>query len=200
MSIEAEPLEKLRRLCLALPGTTERLSHGEATWFVGDKKVFVTFDNDHHQLGRIAFWCAAPLGAQEALVGSDPIRFSRPTLCRPARLARRPSGHRAGLGRGRKPGQRCLPDGGAEAAGGRARRHGRCRLGPPAMGCPGSSGRPRKRRTSGSQTTPPATWRPMSRTSRNAGTTISRPGTRNCSNCDWGLGCPPDPLAPGGCD
>jgi hypothetical protein len=78
MSIEPEPLETLRRLCLALPGTTERLSHGEATWFVGDKKVFVTFDNDHHHLGRIAFWCAAPIGTQEALVGSDPIRFFVP--------------------------------------------------------------------------------------------------------------------------
>jgi hypothetical protein len=29
-----DPLSSLRRLCLALPEATERLSHGEPTWFV----------------------------------------------------------------------------------------------------------------------------------------------------------------------
>jgi hypothetical protein len=76
--VKNEPLERLRRLCLALPAATERLSHGEPTWFVGDKKVFVTFANNHHGDGRIAFWCAAPAGAQEAVVDSDPVRFFRP--------------------------------------------------------------------------------------------------------------------------
>jgi hypothetical protein len=37
------PLEALRDLCLALPEATERLSHGEPTWFVRDKKTFVTY-------------------------------------------------------------------------------------------------------------------------------------------------------------
>src|SRR5256885_13614465 len=81
-------LEQLRRLCLALRETTERLSHGEPTWFVRDKKVFVTFDNDHHGAGRIGFWCAAPPGAQEALVESAPDRFYRPPYV----------GHRGWLG------------------------------------------------------------------------------------------------------
>ncbi len=76
--VRNDPIERLRRLCLALPDTTERLSHGEPTWFVRDQKVFVTFANNHHGDGRIAFWCAAPAGALEAMVDSDPIRFFRP--------------------------------------------------------------------------------------------------------------------------
>jgi hypothetical protein len=71
------PLERLRRLCLALPETTERLSHGEPTWFVRGKKTFVTYA-DHHHDDRLAFWCAAPAGMQEALVGSDPQRYFVP--------------------------------------------------------------------------------------------------------------------------
>jgi hypothetical protein len=81
-------LERLREICLALPEVNERLSHGEPTWFVRDKKVFVTFDNNHHNAGRIGFWCAAPPGAQEAMVGSAPDRFYRPPYV----------GHRGWLG------------------------------------------------------------------------------------------------------
>jgi hypothetical protein len=69
------PLERLRALCTALPGVTEKLSHGEPTWFV--RKSFVMFA-DHHHDDRLAFWCAAPPGAQEELVAADPGRFFRP--------------------------------------------------------------------------------------------------------------------------
>jgi hypothetical protein len=72
-----DPLEKLRRLCLALPEATERLSHGEPTWFVRGKKSFANYA-DHHHDDRLAFWCAAPDGAQEALVALNPERFFRP--------------------------------------------------------------------------------------------------------------------------
>jgi hypothetical protein len=82
-----DPLDRLRALCLALPETTERLSHGEPTWFVGGKKVFVMFA-DHHHGDRLAFWCAAPPGVQEELVESDPGRFFRPPYV----------GHRGWLG------------------------------------------------------------------------------------------------------
>ena len=71
------PLERLRGLCLALPETTERLSHGEPTWFV--RKTFVMYADNHHD-DRVAFWCAAPPGAQEALVAPAPCSSSvRPT-------------------------------------------------------------------------------------------------------------------------
>jgi hypothetical protein len=72
-----EPLERLRRLCLALPEATERRSHGGPAWFVRDKKLFVTM-SDHHHDDRVAFWCAAPQGAQEELIAADPSHFFRP--------------------------------------------------------------------------------------------------------------------------
>jgi hypothetical protein len=70
-----EPLARLRAICLALPEVAEKLSHGEPTWFV--RKTFVTFA-DHHHDDRLAFWCAAPPGAQEALVAAHPERYFRP--------------------------------------------------------------------------------------------------------------------------
>jgi hypothetical protein len=71
----ADPLPRLRALCLALPEVTEKLSHGEPTWFV--RRTFVMYA-DHHHDDRLAFWCAAPPRAQEELVAADPARFFRP--------------------------------------------------------------------------------------------------------------------------
>src|ERR671939_832317 len=72
-----DPLETLRGLCLALPEVTERLSHGEPAWFVRGRVSFVTYA-DHHHDDRLAFWCAAPPGAQAALVAANPERFFVP--------------------------------------------------------------------------------------------------------------------------
>jgi hypothetical protein len=47
-------LESLRKLCLALPETTERTSHGEPTWFVRDRRTFVMYA-DHHHDDRLGF-------------------------------------------------------------------------------------------------------------------------------------------------
>ncbi len=82
-----DSLGRLRALCLALPEVTERLSHGEPTWFVRGKKTFVTL-SDHHHDDRFGFWCAAEPGAQEALVAADPVRYFRPPYV----------GHRGWLG------------------------------------------------------------------------------------------------------
>jgi len=71
------PIDHLRRLCLALPEATERLSHGEPTFFVRDRKTFVMFA-DHHHDDRLAFWCAAPDGFQRMLVEAEPDRFFVP--------------------------------------------------------------------------------------------------------------------------
>jgi hypothetical protein len=73
----AQSLARLRQLCLDLPETTERPSHGEPTWFVRDKKVFVMFADRHHD-DRVACWCAAPPGAAEALIAADPEHYFRP--------------------------------------------------------------------------------------------------------------------------
>ncbi len=82
-----QPLQRLREICLALPETTERPSHGEPTFFVRDRRVFVSYA-DHHHDDRLGFWCAAPPGAQQALVASDPERFFVPPYV----------GHRGWLG------------------------------------------------------------------------------------------------------
>lgn len=74
--MSADPYERIREICLALPGTSERESHGEATWFVG-KRVFVTSADRHHD-DRRTVWLAAPAGVQETLVEADPERFFRP--------------------------------------------------------------------------------------------------------------------------
>jgi hypothetical protein len=73
-----EPLPQVRALCLALPETTERLSHGAPTFFVRDKKTFVMYLDDHHGDGRLAIWCAAPPGVQGTLVDEEPGRFFVP--------------------------------------------------------------------------------------------------------------------------
>jgi hypothetical protein len=82
-----DPVTTLRKLCLALPETTERLSHGEPTWFVRGRKTFVMYA-DHHHDDRVAFWCAAPAGAQQALIASEPKRYFAPPYV----------GHRGWLG------------------------------------------------------------------------------------------------------
>ena len=75
--MELAGLAQVRALCLALPGATERMSHGEPTWFAG-KRTFVMFAIDHHSDGRVAFWCAAAPGVQDLLAHSDPTHYFVP--------------------------------------------------------------------------------------------------------------------------
>jgi hypothetical protein len=72
------PLERVREICLALPEVSERLSHGQPTFFVGGKKTFVMYLDNHHDDGRLALWCAAPPGMQEALIQGKPEHYFRP--------------------------------------------------------------------------------------------------------------------------
>jgi hypothetical protein len=72
-----DPMERVRRLCLALPGTSEKISHGEPAFFAG-KKVFVMCANNHHNDGRVAVWLPVPPGAQAGLIESDPATFFFP--------------------------------------------------------------------------------------------------------------------------
>jgi hypothetical protein len=74
-----EALRAVRATCSALPEVEERLSHGARTFFVRGKKSFVmVWPAGHHDDDFPHLWCAAPLGAQEALIGSDSRRFFRP--------------------------------------------------------------------------------------------------------------------------
>jgi hypothetical protein len=79
-------LARLRKICLALPESSERLSHGTPTFFVGPKKgrVFVMFANDHHSDSIVGIWFPAEPGAQATLIEADPRRFYRPPYVGPS--------------------------------------------------------------------------------------------------------------------
>jgi hypothetical protein len=81
-------LERIREICLALPETSERLSHGAPTFFVRGKRASLMVLTNHHGDGRFVIWCAAPEGVQELLVEADPERFFVPPYV----------GHRGWLG------------------------------------------------------------------------------------------------------
>lgn len=72
-----DQIGRVRRICLALPGTWEKISHGEPTWFVG-KKVFAMFSNNHHNDGHVAVTVPAAIGVQEMLIEKSRRKFYRP--------------------------------------------------------------------------------------------------------------------------
>ena len=74
---DGEQIHRVRRLCLALPEATEKLSHGEPTFFVR-KKVFAMFANNHHNDGHVAIWLPVPSGAQATLIHTWPETFYYP--------------------------------------------------------------------------------------------------------------------------
>lgn len=72
--------EGRRRVREALAGfedVEERLSHGEAAWFVRGGRQVAMFADRHHD-DRVAVWIAAAPGAQEALTAGQPGRYFRP--------------------------------------------------------------------------------------------------------------------------
>ncbi|HEV8179938.1 MAG TPA: MmcQ/YjbR family DNA-binding protein [Gaiellaceae bacterium] len=71
-------LAVVREICLAMPETSERPSHGEPTFFVGGKRSFASVWDSHHGDGRFALICAAPAGLQASVVDADPERFFVP--------------------------------------------------------------------------------------------------------------------------
>ncbi len=73
-----EALDRVRALCLALPETGERLSHGAPAFFIRGKRSFVMFLDDHHGDGRLAIWAAAPPGMQAMLVEAAPEHYFVP--------------------------------------------------------------------------------------------------------------------------
>ena len=70
-------IERVRRICLSLPGAWEKISHGEPTWFIG-KKVFAMFSNNHHQDGHVAVTVPAAIGVQEMLIKKSTKKFYSP--------------------------------------------------------------------------------------------------------------------------
>jgi hypothetical protein len=68
---------RVRKICLALPETWEKISHGEPTFFV-KKRVFAMCSINHHQDGHIAVVLPAPIGVQAALIEAFPKKYYKP--------------------------------------------------------------------------------------------------------------------------
>ncbi len=69
--------DRVRAICMALPGVTERPSHGAPAFFAG-KQFLMLWPNGHHDHAFAHLWCAAPAGVQFELVATEPERFFRP--------------------------------------------------------------------------------------------------------------------------
>lgn len=69
--------EQIREICLSLPESTERESHGAPAFFAG-KQFVMLWPHGHHLQEFAHLWCAAPEGVQAALIESDPSRFFNP--------------------------------------------------------------------------------------------------------------------------
>lgn len=78
-----DPEDRVRRLCLALPEASGKISHGRPSFRVRDRTFAMYMDN-HHGDGRIAVWLKAAPGVQEILVGADPRRFFVPPYVGPS--------------------------------------------------------------------------------------------------------------------
>ena len=70
-------LARVRRICLAIPGTIEKISHGAPTFFT-PKRVFAMFADNHHGDGHVAAWIPAGTGVQAALIEEGPDAYFRP--------------------------------------------------------------------------------------------------------------------------
>jgi hypothetical protein len=75
--VAEDHIERVRKIALAIPGATEKLSHGEPTFFIA-KRVFVMVANSHHSDGHTAIWIPAPIGAQAEMISDAPETYFKP--------------------------------------------------------------------------------------------------------------------------
>ena len=74
---KGKQINRVRRICGSIPGTIEKISHGEPTFFT-PKRVFAMFSNNHHSDGHVAILVPAGPGVQEALIEEAPDIYYRP--------------------------------------------------------------------------------------------------------------------------
>ena len=74
----SEPLNKVRQAALELPETSERVSHGQPSFFVAGKQ-FAQFRDNHHGDGRTVV-CVRVSGLEEQmmLLEINPEIYSKP--------------------------------------------------------------------------------------------------------------------------
>jgi hypothetical protein len=71
-------LGRVRKIALALPAVTERVSHGAPCFFIRGKIPLCYYHDNHRGDGRISLWCPATSDLQDAMIRVDPERFFRP--------------------------------------------------------------------------------------------------------------------------
>ena len=79
MAKTTSPVDRVRRICLALPEAYEKTSHGEPTFWAG-RRMFASFADaaTHHGRGRHAVWCKATPMTQDLVVSQWPERYFVP--------------------------------------------------------------------------------------------------------------------------
>jgi len=75
--VSDDVVERVRAICLALPESTEKLSHGAPAFFAGKQFVQLSAAG-HHDNHFPHLWAAAAHGVQDELIASAPNRFFRP--------------------------------------------------------------------------------------------------------------------------
>jgi predicted DNA-binding protein (MmcQ/YjbR family) len=83
--VPADPLPKLRALCLTFPQAMEKLAWGEPTFRAGAGKIFAMYAsaNTHHGAGRPAAWIKATPTNQSLVLASDADRYFKPPYVGP---------------------------------------------------------------------------------------------------------------------
>ncbi len=78
-------LGRVRAISLALPGTIEKVSHGQPVFFIDKGKSFAWFLHDHHGSGITAV-AVKTSGAEEQdmLIEADPELYCRPPYLAPS--------------------------------------------------------------------------------------------------------------------
>lgn len=73
------PIDRVRRICLALPKAHEQVAWGEPTFRVR-RKIFAMYasGDNHHGRGTSSLWCNAPLGVQQMLMNAEPAMYFSP--------------------------------------------------------------------------------------------------------------------------
>ena len=73
-----DPLEKVRAAALELPETSEKLSHGQPTFFVAGKQFAQVRENHHGDGKTVVCVKTSGLDEQAMLIESDPETYSKP--------------------------------------------------------------------------------------------------------------------------
>lgn len=81
MPSKPSPLTKLRNIFKRMKGTTEVEAWGTPTWRAG--KMFAMYEDNLHDLDRVAVWIKAAKGDNEIMVATDPKRFFLPPYVGP---------------------------------------------------------------------------------------------------------------------